>query len=494
MQEDSDDEVIVALEDVLTPHPEDLMDPDTSHLHTLTHAGSGCTIVSGPDCDLESALSGLSMTGLLDQPSATGSFSVSSHSITQGSTALAAKSAGLAATGSHGRSSVGSRPASAAEASPAVPSAAAARSEQETSNDSRRQSSTAARAVSPRGLRQKSATADTPDSGSSRVANQPGDRLSSQISDVSPLTAALNSRSPSSSVPGGSPWSSASPIRSLHRSASTLTLQPSRGQLAAAGLLQMSPGVFVSTPPLLGKLLSKNGRQMGRRTVAGHAGHKRSSGSEIPGMWGPEQSSFTTASRVSSQPNLVSRDIRTCSCSAAVLSAMASDQSIGQGPSTQHVFDGSSQGLTSHQAHNSNGNQQDSTQDLRQPAQQQMTSRDPLDTQAGEAVHIEGIRGSITPDSAAPAAAAAPGYVSMPFPYGDALSPRLVNELNAAPASSSTAGAMFGKIVVRRKFARNLQKQAALKRCGAVGVEITGDRTWSCYLRADLVADYADCF
>eukprot|EP00878_Enallax_costatus_P023444 GHUV01024937.1.p1 GENE.GHUV01024937.1~~GHUV01024937.1.p1 ORF type:complete len:258 (+),score=76.32 GHUV01024937.1:1152-1925(+) len=257
MQEDSDDEVIVPLEDVLTPHPEDLMDPDTSHLHTtLTHAGSGCTIVSGPNCDLESALSGLSMTGLLDQPSTVGSFSVSSRSITQTPAALASKSAMQAAAGSHDRSSAGSRRVT--DTTEACP----AKEEQGASNDSSRRSSSTAQAVSPRGMRQKSAAmavASSPEFSSSRVGNHPGMRLTSHISDVSSIAAALNSRSPSNSVPGGSPGSPGSPNRGLHRSASTCTVQHSRGQLAAAGLLQMSPGVFVSTPPLLGKLLSKNG-------------------------------------------------------------------------------------------------------------------------------------------------------------------------------------------------------------------------------------------
>jgi hypothetical protein len=43
--QDSDDEVLVCLEDVLMPHPDDLLDPDHPHTH-VTHGPSGFTIVA----------------------------------------------------------------------------------------------------------------------------------------------------------------------------------------------------------------------------------------------------------------------------------------------------------------------------------------------------------------------------------------------------------------------------------------------------------------
>eukprot|EP00775_Hariotina_reticulata_P009149 gene9149-9317_t len=44
-EEDSDDEVLVCLEDVLMPHPDDLLDPDHPHTH-VTHGPSGCIILA----------------------------------------------------------------------------------------------------------------------------------------------------------------------------------------------------------------------------------------------------------------------------------------------------------------------------------------------------------------------------------------------------------------------------------------------------------------
>jgi hypothetical protein len=70
-------------------------------------------------------------------------------------------------------------------------------------------------------------------------------------------------------------FSAAEPSRQLLRTLSNSNHRRNAGALAAAGLLQMSPGLYLTTPPLLGKLLSKKARSQvpGSTAAAGPQYH-----------------------------------------------------------------------------------------------------------------------------------------------------------------------------------------------------------------------------
>lgn len=481
LQEDSDDEVVVSLEDVLTPHPEDLLDPDTSHLHsTLRHAGSGCTIVSGPNCNLEGRLSGLSLSGLLDQAAATSSFS----SGVQTPSGLASKSAQYAAAGfvplgRSARSCTDTRPTSATEGP-----AAAAADGQISSNSSRRSSTLHSAGLHTTPGRSAAALGSSSGSGS-LLGSLSESVLVSHRSDASAMAAVLSSRSPGSlSAAQGSPGlAAAAPDQVLHRSVSTCSLPSKRGVLAAAGLLQMSPGVFVSTPALLEKLLSRNGRPpLAKRTVGCLSPHHKRSASSVSGgravsagqqqaadagafgfhQHGFRSNSFSAPSLealVDSNPGLFSTDG----------APHASVEQIDQEQQGASILGASSRDCK--KALDTQGSESPglATIDSQQAIQVGPTSH-ASESIAGEASLPAELRScSVTFDGSISAAAAvqAARHCSTPESMACVLSQGNAcesSDLTAAAEVAGTAGAgsIFGRIVVRRRFARNLQKRVAV--------------------------------
>ncbi|WIA19631.1 hypothetical protein OEZ85_005568 [Tetradesmus obliquus] len=232
--EDSDDEVLVSLEDVLAPHPEDLLDPETYHLHSqLTHAGSGCMVMShagcpiaaGADMPLESRLSGFQ--GLVARPDASG----------------------VSVTGSDALAGMLSRYAS----------------------------SVAAQHQQLQHMLQM------------QQQQQPQQQ---QLQQQHSLQGAL-----ALAVAGAQ---CAESPRQLLRTLSNSNHMRNAGALAAAGLLQMSPGLYLTTPPLLGKLLSKKARNFqGMGSAAAAAGpqchHGRGPSHDSLASWEFSQLSVSSA-------------------------------------------------------------------------------------------------------------------------------------------------------------------------------------------------------
>ncbi|WIA39905.1 hypothetical protein OEZ86_013347 [Tetradesmus obliquus] len=232
--EDSDDEVLVSLEDVLAPHPEDLLDPETYHLHSqLTHAGSGCMVMShagcpiaaGAEMPLESRLSGFQ--GLVARPDASG----------------------VSVTGSDALAGMLSRYAS----------------------------SVAAQHQQLQHMLQM------------QQQQQPQQQ---QLQQQHSLQGAL-----ALAVAGAQ---CAESPRQLLRTLSNSNHMRNAGALAAAGLLQMSPGLYLTTPPLLGKLLSKKARNFqGMGSAAAAAGpqchHGRGPSHDSLASWEFSQLSVSSA-------------------------------------------------------------------------------------------------------------------------------------------------------------------------------------------------------
>jgi hypothetical protein len=399
--QDSDDEVLVSLEDVLAPHPEDLLDPETYHLHSqLTHAGSGCMVMShagcpiaaGADMPLETRLSGFQ--GLVPRPD------VSLGPSVTGSEALAGMllryASSVAAQHQHQGKQQQQEPVQAAqqqlqqqsslrdalpsaaagwqlsEGSPplamlcespkptieqrftfATPSPAAAAGQQSprvccsplldsdagaastapgADADSAALSSSgsgqANRRTSREGSARRSSSCDAPASSSSRTVHssttgaRPGASSSSGSilsasaplfsfrSEAAALAGTLASNSGGERATAGS---AAEPSRQLLRTISNSNHRRNAGALAAAGLLQMSPGLFLTTPPLLGKLLSKKtaGFQMQGSSAAAAAAqyhHGRGPSHDSLASWEFSQLSVSSAAAADQQQQLLQRD------------------------------------------------------------------------------------------------------------------------------------------------------------------------------------------
>lgn len=387
--QDSDDEVLVSLEDVLAPHPEDLLDPETYHLHSqLTHAGSGCMVMShagcpiaaGAEMPLESRLSGFQ--GLVARPDASGvsvtgsdalagmlsryASSVAAqhqqlqhmlqmqqqqqqpqqqqlqqqHSL-QGALALAVAGAQCGESSlpaavlcespapavEHRFTFATPSPISTAEqqslnvlCAPLLSSDGAVdaadadvallgnNSSSGTATSTRRSSSCDA-PVSSSFIRRRG---QLPPGARSGANSTSGSILSvsaplfSFRSEAAALAGALASNSGAVRRTADSPTfratadNAAESPRQLLRTLSNSNHMRNAGALAAAGLLQMSPGLYLTTPPLLGKLLSKKARNFqGMGSAAAAAGpqchHGRGPSHDSLASWEFSQLSVSSA-------------------------------------------------------------------------------------------------------------------------------------------------------------------------------------------------------
>lgn len=283
VQDSDDDEVLVPLDQVLVPHPDELLEPGALHgcvLATqLAHAGSeaeefAAAAAVAAVADAAAAVAGKQVPlrqlplplAPADAPTNTCAAAVARQliatriddgAVPTPADAPAALLSHAGVSTEHQAQWLGAGPAAAGSSNTSVP----------TCDDD--------------------AAADTPDAGEdiSNAAcwwSQPQllsfrSEAAALYSDMPHSTTAMSRSSSSPRVPlppvdvgcqsgqgpgGGSSWVPSRPRRSAPLpGAAKAGPRPSIGALAAAGFLQVSPGVFMPTPRLLGKLLSRNGRR-----------------------------------------------------------------------------------------------------------------------------------------------------------------------------------------------------------------------------------------